>query len=46
MQRGNRKQSAKVNNERTTTGTITGTTGKAGPKELGVDRTGIADHLV
>ena len=42
MQRGSRKQPAKVNNLRTTTDTIEGT---AGPKELGVDRTGIVDHL-
>ena len=28
-----------------TTDTVTGTTGKAGPKGLGIDRTGITDHL-
>ena len=36
---------ARVNYQGSATVTITGTTGKAGPKGLGVYRTGVADHL-
>lgn len=36
---------ARVYDPQSPTGTMAGTTGKAGPKGLGADRTGIADHL-
>ena len=38
-------QAARVYNQRSTIDTMAGTTGKAGPKGLGVDRAGITDHL-
>ena len=38
-------QAARVSNQRATTDAMTGTTGNAGPNGMGIDRTGITDHL-